>query len=430
MPDSPRKPPPPDTGPMPAVRRARAPTGEFRGVVRATGEHRVPVAARTVEKPILTVEGLKTYFDTEDGVLKAVDGASFALRRGMTLGLVGESGCGKSVTNLSIMGLVPTPPGRIAGGQILFHGEDLLKKTEDEKRAIRGRQISMIFQDPMTSLNPYLRVSRQITEVLELHLGLGRAAARARALELLEQCGIPDAAARMDDYPHQFSGGMRQRVMIAMALACRPEVLLADEPTTALDVTIQAQILELIRKMQQEMGTAVVLVTHDLGVVAGMADEVAVMYAGRIVEHGSARDLFKHPTHPYTQALLGSVPRLDQKGRLRPVDGQPPDLTQLGADCSFRPRCEFAEERCVAYPPTFEVRHATTGSGRFSHRDLGPSAVSHRVACWRADARPEAGRKTGPTGPAALPPASAPAAPAAPAAPSTPSPADEGGGAR
>jgi oligopeptide transport system ATP-binding protein len=377
----------PDSGSNPRILRPRAPTSELR---RPSGELRV--AARPLEKPILVLDGLKTTFDTEDGVLKAVDGVSYTLRRGMTLGLVGESGCGKSVTNLSIMRLVPSPAGRIVGGQILFHGEDLLKKTEDEMRAIRGRQISMIFQDPMTSLNPYLRVSRQITEVLELHLGLGRTAARARALELLELCGIPDAAARLDDYPHQFSGGMRQRVMIAMALACRPEVLLADEPTTALDVTIQAQILDLIKKMQNEMGTAVILVTHDLGVVAGMADEVAVMYAGRIVEHASARDLFKSPQHPYTQALLSSVPRLDQKGRLKPVDGQPPDMAQLGPDCAFRPRCEFADERCMVYPPVFEVRHATPAKPGARETI---STQPHRVACWRADVRPGDARPAG-----------------------------------
>jgi len=383
----------PDSGSNPRMLRPRMPTSELR---RGSGELRS--ASRPLEKPILVLDGLRTTFDTDDGLLKAVDGVSYTLRRGMTLGLVGESGCGKSVTNLSIMRLVPSPPGRIVGGQILFHGEDLLKKTEDEMRAIRGRQISMIFQDPMTSLNPYLRVSRQITEVLELHLGLGRTAARARALELLELCGIPDAAARLDDYPHQFSGGMRQRVMIAMALACRPEVLLADEPTTALDVTIQAQILDLIKKMQSEMGTAVILVTHDLGVVAGMADEVAVMYAGRIVEHASARDLFKSPQHPYTQALLNSVPRLDQKGRLKPVEGQPPDMARLGPECAFRPRCEHADERCAVYPPVFETRHAT--AAKPGGRETA-AAQPHRVACWRADVRPGDARAPGAAAPAA-----------------------------
>ncbi|MCB9662501.1 MAG: ABC transporter ATP-binding protein [Alphaproteobacteria bacterium] len=305
---------------------------------------------------VLQVEDLQTHFHTEHGVVKAVDGVSFEVGRGEIMGLVGESGSGKSVTNLSILRLVPTPPGRFAGGRILFQGEDLLTLPEARLRTYRGNRIAMIFQDPMTSLNPYLRVSRQIGEVLELHKGIDRAQAHRRSIELLEMVGIPDPARRVDQYPHEFSGGMRQRVVIAMALACEPELLLADEPTTALDVTIQAQILELIQGLAKELGTAVVLVTHDLGVVAGVADKVAVMYAGRIVERGPVGALFSRPMHPYTRGLLASVPRLDTRGRLVPVRGMPPDLTTLGEGCAFRDRCPEAFDRCGQTPLWYGTR--------------------------------------------------------------------------
>jgi oligopeptide transport system ATP-binding protein len=315
---------------------------------------------------LMHVRDLRTHFFTDDGVVPAVDGVSFGLQRGRTLGIVGESGSGKSVTNLSILRLVPHPPGRIVAGSIELDGVDLLRLSEAEMRAIRGKRISMIFQDPMTSLNPYLRVSRQLTEVLELHEGLGRTAARRRALEMLEHVGIPEAGRRFDDYPHQFSGGMRQRVMIAMALLCRPELLLADEPTTALDVTIQAQILELIDALRAELGTAVVLVTHDLGVVAGRADDVVVMYAGRIVEQAPTAELFANPRHPYTIGLLNSIPRLDREDdALTPIPGRPPDLVRLGPGCPFAPRCNFVQERCRAERPEL--------------RAVGPA---HEVACW------------------------------------------------
>jgi oligopeptide transport system ATP-binding protein len=321
--------------------------------------------------PVLRVEGLRTVFDTEEGTVRAVDGISFDLHEGRTLGLVGESGSGKSVANLSILRLVPRPPGRIVAGTVHFDGRDLLRLAEKAMRAIRGRRISMIFQDPMTSLNPYLRVGRQLTEVLELHEGLHRGAARQRALEMLERVGIPEPARRFDGYPHEMSGGMRQRVMIAMALLCRPEVLIADEPTTALDVTVQAQILDLIGSLRQQFGTAVVLITHDLGVVAGVADEVAVMYAGRIVERADTTELFAHPSHPYTLALMGSLPRLQGgRERLLPVPGRPPDLARLGPGCPFAPRCAFVMERCRQEAPTL--------------RTVRPR---HEVECW-ADVEP------------------------------------------
>jgi oligopeptide transport system ATP-binding protein len=262
---------------------------------------------------------------------------------GETLGIVGESGSGKSVTSLSIMRLIPNPPGRIVGGQIIFDGDNLLDYTEEEMRHIRGNRIAMIFQDPMTSLNPVLTIGRQITESLELHMKLTPKEARNRAVELLQMVGIPGAARRLDDYPHQFSGGMRQRVMIAMALSCNPELLIADEPTTALDVTIQAQILELIQRLQHELGTAVIIITHDLGVVAGMADRVIVMYAGRVVEEGSTEEIFARPRMPYTIGLLRSIPRLDEEeGRtLTPIRGLPPDLINLPQICPFSPRCDY-----------------------------------------------------------------------------------------
>jgi oligopeptide transport system ATP-binding protein len=322
-----------------------------------------------VADEILQVEGLKTHFFTEEGVVRAVDDVSFTLSRGRTLGIVGESGSGKSVTNLSVLRLIPNPPGRIVAGRIVFDGQDLVQLSEGRMRAIRGKRISMIFQDPMTSLNPYLRVSRQLTEVLELHEKLTRREARQRSIAMLEEVGIPEAAARFDNYPHEFSGGMRQRVMIAMALLCKPELLIADEPTTALDVTIQAQILALIDKMRQELGSAVILITHDLGVVAGMADEVAVMYAGRIVEQAPTEELFARPSHPYTLGLLESIPRLDTKREhLHPIPGRPPDLVHLGPGCPFAPRCRMVIDRCHREYPEF--------------RDISPV---HKAACWVVD---------------------------------------------
>ena len=296
-----------------------------------------------MSQPLLVVKNLETQFKTQDGIVKAVNNVSFHVDRGETLGIVGESGSGKSVTSLSIMRLIPNPPGRIVGGQIIFDGENLLDYTEEEMRHIRGNRIAMIFQDPMTSLNPVLTIGRQITESLELHMKLTPKEARNRAVELLQMVGIPGAARRLDDYPHQFSGGMRQRVMIAMALSCNPELLIADEPTTALDVTIQAQILELIQRLQHELGTAVIIITHDLGVVAGMADRVIVMYAGRVVEEGPTEEIFARPRMPYTIGLLRSIPRLDEEeGRtLTPIRGLPPDLINLPQICPFSPRCDY-----------------------------------------------------------------------------------------
>jgi len=312
-----------------------------------------------MSQPLLVVKNLETQFKTQDGIVKAVNNVSFHVDRGETLGIVGESGSGKSVTSLSIMRLIPNPPGRIVGGQIIFDGENLLDYTEEEMRHIRGNRIAMIFQDPMTSLNPVLTIGRQITESLELHMKLTPREARNRAVELLQMVGIPGAARRLDDYPHQFSGGMRQRVMIAMALSCNPELLIADEPTTALDVTIQAQILELIQRLQHELGTAVIIITHDLGVVAGMADRVIVMYAGRVVEEGPTEEIFARPRMPYTIGLLRSIPRLDEEeGRtLTPIRGLPPDLINLPQICPFSPRCDyFIPGKCdQQVPPLREV---------------------------------------------------------------------------
>ncbi|GAB4203340.1 MAG: ABC transporter ATP-binding protein [Roseiflexaceae bacterium] len=308
--------------------------------------------------PILEVRNLETQFKTQDGVVKAVNNVSFHVNRGETLGIVGESGSGKSVTSLSVMRLVPNPPGKIVGGQIMFDGDNLLDLSEEEMRHIRGNRIAMIFQDPMTSLNPVLPIGRQITEALELHLKLNSREARSRAVELLGMVGIPAAARRLDDYPHQFSGGMRQRVMIAMALSCNPELLIADEPTTALDVTIQAQILELINRLKSELNTAVIMITHDLGVVAGMADRVMVMYAGRVVEEGPTERIFANPRMPYTIGLLRSIPRLDEEGgrRLTPIPGLPPDLIALPAICPFSPRCDyFVAGRCDQEVPPLRV---------------------------------------------------------------------------
>ena len=316
---------------------------------------------------LLQVRDLQTQFNTEEGVVHAVDGVSYDVEEGETLGLVGESGCGKSVSALSILRLIPNPPGKIVGGEIFFEGHDILKMSEEEVRHIRGNRIAMVFQEPMTSLNPVLTIGRQLTEALELHLKMDNSAARKRAVELLDMVGIPASNARLDDYPHQFSGGMRQRVMIAMALSCNPKLLLADEPTTALDVTIQAQILEIMARLSRELGTAVVVITHNLGVVARYADRVNVMYAGKIVESATADELYANPRHPYTIGLLKSVPRLDQgkKDRLVPIEGVPPDLVHRPAGCSFAPRCAYRIDRCLTEVPP-----------------LQSAGYKHQAACW------------------------------------------------
>ena len=307
------------------------------------------------DEVILNVKDLKTYFHVDEGIVKAVDGVSFTLRKGETLGIVGESGSGKSVTNLSIINMIPSPPGRIVGGEVEYRGEDLLKMPIGKIRHIRGNKISMIFQDPMTSLNPFLRISTQMIETIVLHQGLSKVEARAKAVEMLTLAGIPSAETRIDCYPHQFSGGMRQRVMIAMGLSCNPEILIADEPTSALDVTIQAQILDLMKGLTERLGTAVILITHSLGVVAGMCDTVCVMYAGRIVERGPVDAIFSQPSHPYTQGLIKSVPRLDEKHgeRLSSIQGQPPNVINLPDCCPFYPRCDQAMDVCrKKYPGT------------------------------------------------------------------------------
>ncbi len=310
---------------------------------------------------LLEVKDLRTYFHTEDGTVKAVDGISFSLKRGDTLGIVGESGSGKSVTNLSIIRLVPSPPGEIVGGQVIFNDQDILTLPENDVRRIRGRRIAMIFQDPMTSLNPFMKISRQLMEMTQLHLGHSRSEAYEHAIKMLETVGIPDARTRVESYPHEFSGGMRQRVMIAMALSCGPELLIADEPSTALDVTIQAQILELIKKIKRETGTSVVLITHDLGVVAGMTDHVVVMYAGKVFEEAPTKELFALPGNPYTKGLLRSVPDpTSEQGELYQIPGLPPDVAHLPPGCPFAPRCNRAEEICHReFPPfvQFTVEH-------------------------------------------------------------------------
>jgi oligopeptide transport system ATP-binding protein len=304
---------------------------------------------------LLSVKDLRTYFETEDGTVKAVDGISFDLQKGETLGIVGESGSGKSVTNLSIIRLVPRPPGRIVSGEVLFHGQDIMALADDDVRKIRGKRISMIFQDPMTSLNPFMRISRQLMEITQLHLGHTKSQAYEHAIHMLELVGIPDARTRVDSYPHEFSGGMRQRVMIAMALSCQPELLIADEPTTALDVTIQAQILELIKRLKEQTGASVILITHDLGVVAGMTDHIIVMYAGKVFEQAPTRELFACPGNPYTKGLLRSVPDpAHEVGTpLYQIPGLPPDVAHLPAGCPFAPRCERAEEICTREFPPF-----------------------------------------------------------------------------
>ncbi len=305
----------------------------------------------------LEVKDLRTYFDTEDGVVKAVDGISFDLKRGETLGIVGESGSGKSVTNLSIIRLIPNPPGKIVSGEVVFNGQDILLLSAEQVRKIRGRRIAMIFQDPMTSLNPFLKISKQLMEMTQLHLGHSKAQAYEHSVKMLEMVGIPDARARVDSYPHEFSGGMRQRVMIAMALSCEPELLIADEPTTALDVTIQAQILELIKTLKQKTGTSVILITHDLGVVAGMTDHVIVMYAGKVFEQARTEELFARPGNPYTKGLLKSVPDpTTEQGKLYQIPGSPPDVARLKPGCPFAPRCDRVEDICrKEFPPFVQL---------------------------------------------------------------------------
>ncbi len=300
---------------------------------------------------LMEVKNLKTRFHTEEGTVHAVNGISYTLHEGETLGVVGESGCGKSVHALSIMGLIPQPPGKVQG-EVFFRGRDLLKLSKNQQRLVRGAEIAMVFQDPMTSLNPVLTVGRQITEALRLHLGMDNEQARARAAELLSMVGIPSARDRLDDYPHQFSGGMRQRVMIAIGLSCNPQLLIADEPTTALDVTIQAQILDLVRRLRDKIGMAMIWISHDLGVVAGLADTVQVMYAGYIVERGTAKDVYGDSRHPYTIGLLGSLPRLDRRGiKLFSIEGSPPDMRYLPQGCPFAVRCPWAREICIQENP-------------------------------------------------------------------------------
>jgi oligopeptide/dipeptide ABC transporter ATP-binding protein len=326
------------------------------------------IALRLFVSTLLKVENLQTQFFTSAGVVRAVDGISYDVAPGETVAVVGESGCGKSVGAMSILRLIPNPPGKIVGGSIKFDGKDLLTLSDAEMREIRGRDIGMIFQEPMTSLNPVLSIGRQLTETLEHHLGVSRRDADKRARDLLGLVGISEPDRRLKQYPHHLSGGMRQRVMIAMALACEPKLIIADEPTTALDVTIQAQILELMKNLTRQMGVAMIIITHNLGVVARYADRVNVMYAGRIIESGTAQDIYHSPKHPYTLALLRSVPRMDQpRGeKLMPVDGQPPDLTKLDDGCSFRPRCGFAVDKCARAAPDLEE----VGNG-------------HITACWQ-----------------------------------------------
>jgi oligopeptide transport system ATP-binding protein len=316
---------------------------------------------------LLNVRHLETRFFTSDGIVHAVNGISYSVNPGETIGIVGESGSGKSISVLSILRLIPSPPGKITNGEILFEGIDLLKMDEKNLRQIRGNQISMIFQDPMTSLNPVLTIGKQITESIQLHLGLTQKQAKNRAIELLQQVGIPDAKRRISQYPHQFSGGMRQRVMIAMGLACQPKLLIADEPTTALDVTIQAQVVELIKKLRQEMGMSIIWITHDLALLARLADRILVMYGGQIVEQATVNQLYRNPRHPYTIGLLNSLPRLDgeRQQKLQAIEGIPPDLINYPKGCPFAPRCAFAIDRCIEADPSLET--------------VEPQ---HEVACW------------------------------------------------
>ena len=316
---------------------------------------------------LLDVQGLETTFKTPDGVIHAVNGVSFGLKEGETLGVVGESGCGKSVTMHSMLRLIPTPPGKIVAGKAFFFGQDLLQMSNEEIRHVRGAQISMIFQDPMTSLNPVLTIGKQLEEPLTLHVGMNKKQAEDRSVELLGMVGIPNARERLKDYPHQYSGGMRQRVMIAMALSCSPQILIADEPTTALDVTIQAQIMDLVKRLRDELGMAIIWITHDLGVVAGLARRVMVMYGGYIIEEAEVKDLYANPSHPYTIGLLGSLPRVDEKKhtRLYSIEGAPPVLYSKPTACPFAPRCKWAMERCWNENPQLE-----------------PVDSKHNIACW------------------------------------------------
>ena len=318
-------------------------------------------------QPLLRVDGLKTHFHTRDGVVRAVDGVSFDVMPGETLAVVGESGCGKSVTSLSILRLLPTPPARIAAGRIEFEGRNLVELPEPEMRKIRGDAISMIFQEPMTSLNPVLTIGRQIAESLIVHRGMNQAEAMARAAEMLRKVHIPEPERRLKQYPHELSGGMRQRVMIAMALSCSPQLLIADEPTTALDVTIQAQIVDIVKRLKRELGMAIIWITHDLGVIAGLADRINVMYAGFVIESASNKEIFANPLHPYTLGLLGSIPRLDAalKSKLTPIEGLPPDLIEMPKGCPFYARCRYRTERCANENPPLEL-----------------GTVRHWVACW------------------------------------------------
>lgn len=319
---------------------------------------------------VLQVKDLRTHFFTPEGVVKAVDGISYDVKEGETMALVGESGCGKSVSALSVMRLIPNPPGRIVAGQVILNDKDLLKLDSEEMRRIRGKEIAMVFQEPMTCLNPVLTIGRQLTETMEAHLNLNRGEVKRRAEEGLKRVGIPSPERRLSQYPHQFSGGMRQRVMIAMALSCNPKLILADEPTTALDVTIQAQILELLKELTRNLGVAMIIITHNLGIVARYADRVNVMYAGKVIESGLAEEIYHHPLHPYVLGLLRSVPRLDEprKGKLETIDGQPPDMAHLPQGCSFVTRCKFAEEKCGFEVPAL--------------KDLGQG---HLCACWKAE---------------------------------------------
>jgi oligopeptide transport system ATP-binding protein len=325
---------------------------------------------------LMEVKDLRTQFNTEEGTVYAVNGVTYTLNEGETLGVVGESGCGKSVHALSIMGLIPKPPGEVHG-EVFFRGRDLLTFSKSEMRSVRGAEIAMVFQDPMTSLNPVLTVGRQITEALKLHLGMDNEQARARAAELLSMVGIPSARDRLDDYPHQFSGGMRQRVMIAIGLSCNPQLLIADEPTTALDVTIQAQILELVRRLRDKIGMAMIWISHDLGVVAGLADTVQVMYAGYMVERGTAKAVYGEPRHPYTIGLLGSLPRLDRKGAtLFSIEGSPPDMRYLPPGCPFAVRCPWVKDICREKNPALQP--------------IPDGSADHTIACW-VDVRKEEG---------------------------------------
>ena len=328
-----------------------------------------------MQDTILNVQGLETVFKTPDGIVRAVNGVSFNLKNRETIGLVGESGSGKSVTMLSVLRLIPTPPGKIVAGSALFHDHDLLKMNDEEIRRVRGAQISIVFQDPRTSFNPVLTIGRQITETLEAHLGMANDQVRKRTIELLDMVGIPDAKQRLNNYPHQFSGGMRQRAMIAMALACRPQILIADEPTTALDVTIQAQIVELVKSLRDELGMAIIWITHDLGIIAGLAERVIVMYGGYFIEEAPVKELYDNPRHPYTIGLLASLPRIDvgQRKRLAAIDGLPPILFEKPNYCPFVPRCKYAIPRCYQENPQLEEVKA-----------------NHRVACW---VKPEDGSK-------------------------------------